>query len=382
MTFEPNELQQAVQETARRFARERIAPVAAENDRNARFPRELVHGLGELGLLAVNVPEAYGGSGAGAVAYVLALMELAAADCATAVIAAVTNMVGETIARFGTEAQRRRFLPPLASGEWAAGAFGLSEPQAGSDAAAMRTRAVRRGDVWVLDGEKQWITSGDVAGVIVVWAKTDPEAGTRGVTAFLVERDAPGLVVGRHEEKMGIRASSTVSLAFDGCEVPEAQRLGPVGEGFRIALAALDGGRVGIAAQATGTIRAALDASRRYAKERKAFGRPIAEHQAVAFMLADMATDHEASRLMTLRAAALKEAGAPFAREAAMAKLLASEAAQRAVSRAVQIHGGYGYTSDFPVEKLFRDARVQTLYEGTSEIQRLVVAREVLRDLG
>ncbi|ABS26340.1 acyl-CoA dehydrogenase family protein [Anaeromyxobacter sp. Fw109-5] len=382
MTFEPNELQQAVQETARRFARERIAPVAAENDRSARFPRELVHGLGELGLLAVNVPEAYGGSGAGAVAYALALMELAAADCATAVIAAVTNMVGETIARFGTEAQRRRFLPPLASGEWAAGAFGLSEPQAGSDAASMRTRAVRRGDVWVLDGEKQWITSGDVAGVIVVWAKTDPEAGTRGVTAFLVERDAPGLVVGRHEEKMGIRASSTVSLALDGCEVPEAQRLGPEGEGFRIALAALDGGRVGIAAQATGTIRAALDASRRYAKERHAFGRPIAEHQAVAFMLADMATDHEASRLMTLRAAALKEAGAPFAREAAMAKLLASEAAQRAVSRAVQIHGGYGYTSDYSVEKLFRDARVQTLYEGTSEIQRLVVAREVLRDLG
>jgi alkylation response protein AidB-like acyl-CoA dehydrogenase len=382
MTFEPSELQQAVQDTARRFARERIAPVAAENDRSARFPRELVHGLGELGLLAVNVPEAYGGSGAGAVAYALALMELAAADCATAVIAAVTNMVGETIARFGTEAQRRRFLPPLASGEWAAGAFGLSEPQAGSDAAAMRTRAVRRGDVWVLDGEKQWITSGDVAGVIIVWAKTDPEAGTREVTAFLVERGAPGLVVGRHEEKMGIRASSTVSLAFDGCEVPEAQRLGPVGEGFRIALAALEGGRVGIAAQATGTIRAALDASRRYAKERHAFGRPIAEHQAVAFMLADMATDHEASRLMTLRAAALKESGAPFAREAAMAKLLAGEAAQRAVSRAVQIHGGYGYTSDFPVEKLFRDARVQTLFEGTSEIQRIVVAREVLRDLG
>jgi alkylation response protein AidB-like acyl-CoA dehydrogenase len=216
--------------------------------------------------------------------------------------------------------------------------------------------------------------------VIVVWAKTDPDAGVRGVTAFLVERGTPGLAVGRHEDKMGIRASSTVSLALDGCEIPDAQRLGEVGEGFRLALAALDGGRVGIAAQATGTIRAALDASRRYAQERRTFGKPIAEHQAIAFMLADMATDHEAARLMTLRAAALKEAGAPFTREAAMAKLLASEAAQRAVSRAVQIHGGYGYTSEFPVEKLFRDARVQTIYEGTSEIQRLVIARELLLD--
>jgi alkylation response protein AidB-like acyl-CoA dehydrogenase len=380
MTFEPSELQRAVQETARRFAREEIAPVAAENDRAGRFPLDLVRGLGELGLLAVNVPEAYGGSGAGAVAYVLAIMELAAADCATAVTVAVTNMVGETIARFGSDAQRRRYLPPLASGDFPAGAFGLSEPQAGSDAAAMRTRAVRRGDRWILDGEKQWITSGDVAGVIIVWAKTDPDAGTHGVTAFLVERGTPGLAVGRHEEKMGIRASSTVSLAFDGCEISDAQRLGEVGEGFRIALAALEGGRIGIAAQATGTIRAALDACRRYAKDRRAFGRPIAEHQAIAFMIADMATDHEAARLMALRAAALKEAGAPFTREAAMAKLLASEAAQRAVSRAVQIHGGYGYTSEFPVEKLFRDARVQTIYEGTSEIQRLVIARELLRD--
>ena len=380
MTFEPSELQRAVQETARRFAREEIAPVAAENDRAGRFPLELVRGLGELGLLAVNVPEAYGGSGAGAVAYALAIMELSAADCATAVTVAVTNMVGETIARFGTEEQRRRYLPPLASGDFPAGAFGLSEPQAGSDAAAMRTRAVRRGDRWVLDGEKQWITSGDVAGVIIVWAKTDPDAGARGVTAFLVEAGTPGLAVGRHEEKMGIRASSTVSLAFDGCEIPDALRLGDVGEGFRIALAALAGGRIGIAAQATGTIRAALDASRRYAKERHTFGRPIAEHQAIAFMLADMATDHEAARLMALRAAALKEAGAPFTREAAMAKLLASEAAQRAVSRAVQIHGGYGYTAEFPVEKLFRDARAQTIYEGTSEIQRLVIARELLRD--
>jgi alkylation response protein AidB-like acyl-CoA dehydrogenase len=380
MDFAPNELQRAVQETARRFARERIAPAAATNDRLGRFPEELIRGLGELGLLAVNVPEAWGGSGAGAVAYALALMEVAAADCAVAVTMAVTNMVGETIARFGTEAQKARHLPRLASGEWRAGAFGLSEPQAGSDAGALRTRAARRGDRWVLDGEKAWITSGDVAGVIVVWARTDPDAGPRGITAFLVEGGTPGLVVGRHESKMGIRASTTVSLAFESCEVSDSARLGEVGEGLRIALAALDGGRIGIGAQATGTIRAALEASVRYAKERRSFGRPIAEHQAIAFMLADLATDHDVARLMTLRAAAAKEAGRPFTREASMAKLLASEAAQRAVQRAVQIHGGYGYTDAFPVEKLFRDARVQTIYEGTSEIQRLVIARELLKD--
>ncbi|HVI94938.1 MAG TPA: acyl-CoA dehydrogenase family protein [Anaeromyxobacter sp.] len=378
MQLSPNELQRAVRDTARRFARDRIAPVAAENDRLRRFPADLVRGLGELGLLAVNVPEAYGGSGAGAVAYALALMEVAAADCATSVTMAVTNMVGETIARFGTEAQRRRHLPRLASGEYLAGAFGLSEPQAGSDAGALRTRAVRQGDRWVLEGEKQWITSGDFAGVIVVWARTDAQPETRGVTAFLVEQGTPGLRVGRHEEKMGIRASTTVSLALEGCEVPDAARLGDVGDGFRIALAALDGGRIGIAAQATGTIRAALEASVRYAKDRTAFGRPIAEHQAIAFMLADLRTEHDAAELLTLRAAAAKEAGRPFTREASMAKLYASEAAQRAVTRGVQIHGGYGYTDAFPAERLFRDARVQTIYEGTSEIQRLVIARELL----
>jgi alkylation response protein AidB-like acyl-CoA dehydrogenase len=379
MPFELTDTQRAVQETARAFARDQVAPAAAENDRLGRFPADLVRGLGELGLLAVNVPEAHGGSEAGAVAYALALMEIAAADCATAVTMAVTNMVGEIIARFGTEAQRARHLPRLASGEHLAGAFALSEPQAGSDAAAMRTRAVRRGEGWVLDGEKQWITSGDVAGVLVVWAKTDPAAGSKGVTAFLVEGGTPGLVIGRHEKKMGIRASSTVALAFDGCEVPDSARLGELGAGYRIALAALDGGRIGIAAQATGTIRAALEASVRYAKERQTFGVPIAEHQAIRFMLADLATEHDAARLLALRAAALKEAGLPFTREASMAKLFASEAAQRAVSHAVQIHGGYGYTDAFPVERYFRDARVQTIYEGTSEIQRLVIARELLK---
>jgi alkylation response protein AidB-like acyl-CoA dehydrogenase len=382
MDFEPSEAQRAVVETARAFARQRIAPAAAENDRLARFPTELVKGLGELGLLAVNVPAEYGGSEAGPVSAALALAEIAAADCAVAVTMGVTNMVAETIWRFGTEAQRRRHLPRLASGEAVAGAFALSEAQAGSDAAAMTTRATRRGDRWVIDGAKQWITSGDVAGVMVVWAKTDPAAASKGVTAFVVEGGTPGLSVGRHEEKMGIRASSTVSLAFDGCEVPDEARLGDVGEGFRIALTALDGGRIGIGAQATGTIRAALEASVRYAKDRWSFGVPIAEHQAIRFMLADMAVEHDTARLLTLRAAALKEAGLPFGREASMAKLWGSEAAQRAVTRAVQIHGGYGYTDAFPVERYFRDARVQTIYEGTSEIQRLVIARELLSDRG
>ncbi len=379
MDFEPNEAQAAVAATARSFAGRRVAPAAAENDRRARFPADLVRELGEMGLLCATVPADYGGSEAGAVAYALAVMEIAAADCSLAVTMSVTNMVADLITRFGTEAQKRRCLPRLASAEWLAGAFALSEPQSGSDAAGLATRAARRGDRWVLDGQKQWITSGAEAGVFVVWARTEPAAGARGITAFLVEAGTPGLSVGRHEEKMGLRASSTVPLVLEECAVPDSAVLGHPGEGFGIALAALDGGRVGIASQATGTIRAALQASVRYAKERTTFGRPIGEHQAVAFMLADMRTALDASRLLALRAAFLKERGRPFTREAAMAKLFASEAAQRAVDRAVQIHGGYGYTDAFPVERLFRDARVQTIYEGTSEIQRLVIARDLLR---
>ena len=384
MDFELSETQAAVVAAARAFATEKVAPAAAENDRKGRFPEDLVRELGALGLLAVNVPSAYGGSEAGAVAYALAVMELAAADGSVSVTMAVTNMVAETVARFGTEAQKQRCLPRLASAEWLAGAFGLSEPQAGSDVSALSTRAERRGDRWVLNGAKQWITSGDRAGVVVVWARTDPAAGTRGLTAFLVEGGTPGLVVGRHEEKMGLRASSTVALAFEDCEVPEAAVLGQVGGGFRVALTALDGGRIGIAAQATGTIRAALDASVRYAKERHAFGKAIADFQAVSFALADMRTAHDASWLLTLRAAARKEAGKPFTREASMAKLFAAEAAQKAASQGVQIHGGYGYIDEFPVERYFRDARVQTIYEGTSEVQRLVIVRELLAadDLG
>jgi alkylation response protein AidB-like acyl-CoA dehydrogenase len=376
--FEGTETQQAVVATARKFATERAAPAAAEADRKARFPDELIRELGALGLLAVNVPSAHGGSEAGAVASALAVMEIARVDCSLAVTMAVTNMVGETIARFGTDSQKRRCLPRLASAEWIAGSYALSEPQAGSDPNSMTTRADRRGGGWVLNGTKQWITSGDRAGVVIVWARSDVGAGKKGITAFLVEGGTPGMHVGRHEEKMGIRSSSTVSLTFEDCEIPAEAVLGQEGHGLRLAFTALDGGRIGIASQATGTIRAALDAASRYARDRKAFGKPIAGFQAISFALADMATAHDAARLMALRAAMLKEAGEPFGREAAMAKLFASEAAQVAVSTAVQIHGGYGYIDEFPVERFFRDARVQTIYEGTSEVQRLVIARNIL----
>jgi len=379
MDFAPDETEAAVQATARAFARERLRPTARARDRAGRFPAEEIRALGQLGLLAVSVPEELGGSGAGAVAYALAVMELGAADCSVAVTVSVTNMVSEIIATWGDEAQRRRCCPRLASGEWPAGAFALSEPQAGSDPAGMRTRAERRGDGWVLSGEKQWITSGDVAGVLVVWARTEPGAGPKGISAFLVEQGTPGLTVGRHESKMGQRASPTVSLVLDECAVPGSALLGRPGDGLKVALEALDGGRIGIAAQAAGVMAAALEASARYAREREAFGKPIGEHQAIRFMLADMQTELDAARLLVLRAAALKEAARPFTREASMAKLFASEAAQRATLRAVQVHGGYGYTDEFPVERLLRDARVQTIYEGTSEIQRLVIAREVLR---
>ncbi len=378
MDFRGTEVEEAVAATARTFAAERAAPAAAEADRAARFPEELVRELGALGLLSVNGPAEFGGSEAGAVAYARAVMEIARADCSLAVTMAVTNMVGETIARFGTAEQKARCIPRLASGEWLAGSFGLSEPQAGSDPNSMTTRAERRGDRFVLNGSKQWITSGDRAGVIIVWARTDVGAGNKGITAFLVEGGTPGLVVGRHEEKMGLRSSSTVGLTFEDCEIPAGAVLGQEGHGLRVALAALDGGRIGIAAQATGTIQAALEASARYAQDRTAFGKPIASFQAVSFALADMRTAHDASRLLTLRAAWLKQERRPFGREAAMAKLFASEAAQVAVSKAVQIHGGYGYIDEFPVERLFRDARVQTIYEGTSEIQRLVIARSIL----
>jgi alkylation response protein AidB-like acyl-CoA dehydrogenase len=354
--------------------------VAAQLDREGRFPAEQLRELADLGMMGVNVPEEYGGAAAGAFAYALAMIEIAQGCASTAVTMAVTNMVAETIVRFGSPEQRRRYVPELTSGRFAAGSFGLSEPSGGSDAAALRTSARRDGAGWILNGEKQWITSGDRAGVIIVWARTQPGKGSGGISAFLVEGGQPGLRVGKHEDKMGLRASTTVSLAFEDMRLRGDQLLGEEGHGFPIAMAALDGGRIGIAAQAVGIATAALRASVRYAKERRAFGQPIGEFQAIRFMLADCDTRIEAARLLALHAARLKERGRPFSREGSMAKLFATEAANEVCDVAVQVHGGYGYIDEFPVERYYRDVRASTLYEGTSEVQRLVISREVLKD--
>ena len=377
--FDLTEAQALVRNTARDYAQKTLAPIAAQLDREARFPREQLAELAELGLMGVNVPEQYGGAAAGAVAYALAMMEIAQGCASTAVTLAVTNLVAETIVRFGTEEQKKRYVPEITSGRFVAASFGLSEPHAGSDAGALRTTARRDGAEYVINGNKQWITSGDRAGVIIVWARTG-EPGTRGISAFLVEGGSKGLHVGRHEDKMGLRASSTVSLAFEDLRVPESAMLGPLGRGFPIALTALDSGRVGIACQAIGIGTAARDAATRYAKDRRAFGQPIADNQAIRFMLADAATELDAARLLALRAAAQKEAGKPFTREGSMAKVFATEKANKACDVAVQIHGGYGYIDEFPVERHYRDARITTIYEGSSEIQRIVIARHLLAD--
>ena len=381
MEFGLSETQKMVQQAARDFASRTIAPAAAAIDREERFPREILRGLAELGLMAVNVPEELGGAGAGAVAYALAMQEVARACASTAVTMAVTNMVGEVIAAFGSEAQRTTHCPKLASGEYAAGAFALSEPEAGSDPGSMRTTARKEGDHWVLDGEKQWITSGAHAGVMVVWARTgDREKlpGTRGISCFLVEGGTPGLKVGKAEDKMGLRGSNTVSLTFEGCRVAESALLGELNGGFKIAMMALDGGRIGISSQAIGIARAALEESVQYARDRRQFDRPIADFQATQWKLADMQVELDAANLLAMRAAWLKEQRRPFSREASMAKVFATEAANRICNKAVQIHGGYGYTREFAAERHLRDVRVTTIYEGTSEVQRIVIARSVL----
>ena len=376
-----DETQAFVQKTARDYATRVIMPEAAAIDREERFPRAILRGLADLGLMAVGVPEALGGAGAGTVAYALAMQEVARACASTAVTMAVTNMVGEVIAAFGSEAQRNAYNPKLASGEYAAGSFALSEPGAGSDAGAMSTTATRDGDSWVIDGQKQWITSGAHAGVMVVWARTgDRETfpGTRGISCFLVEGGSKGLSIGKAEDKLGIRGSNTVSLTFDGCRVPAAALLGELNSGFRIAMMALDGGRIGISSQAIGIARAALEESMKYARDRHAFGKPISEFQATQWKLADMVTELDASYLLTMRAAWLKEKGRPFSREASMAKVFSTESANRICNKAVQIHGGYGYTREFAAERHLRDVRVTTIYEGTSEVQRIVIARATL----
>jgi hypothetical protein len=375
VNLELTETQTLIRDTARKFARERVAPQARRFDKEELFSVELFKELASLGLMGVNIPGQYGGAEAGVVSYALAMMEMAAACASTSVAMAVTNMCAELIHKFGTEAQREKYVTRLTSGEAVVGAFALSEPHAGSDPRAMRTTAVRRGDTYVLNGSKQWITSGAYAGVMVVWARTSE----KGISAFIVEGGTRGLHVGKHEDKMGLRGSNTVGLTFEDLEIPAENLLGKEGDGFKLAMIALDGGRVGIASQACGVARAALEASIRYAKDRKAFGQPISEFQGLRFMLANMAVEIQSAELLTFRAATLKEEGRPFTREASMAKLFASEMSNRVVDKAVQIHGGYGYIDEFPVERYFRDARVQTIYEGTSEVQRMVIARETFK---
>ncbi|AHF88336.1 acyl-CoA dehydrogenase (plasmid) [Rhizobium leguminosarum bv. trifolii WSM1689] len=372
-----SDLQQQISDLARDFARDRLAPGAAKRDREHLFPREELKEMGELGLLGMLVPEAYGGSDTGVVAYAAALEEIAAGDGPCSTIMSVHSSVGcVPILKFGTEEQRQRFLPKLASGEWIGG-FALTEPQAGSDASNLKTRARRNSDHYVIDGSKQFITSGKNGHVIIVFAVTDPDAGKKGITAFIVPTDTPGYEVIRVEEKLGLHASDTCQIAFNNMRIPAELRLGAEGEGYRIALANLEGGRIGIAAQAVGMARAAFEAARDYAKERTAFGKPIVEHQAVAFRLADIAVQIEAARQLVFHAASLREAGLPCLSEASMAKLFASEMAERVCSDAIQIHGGYGYMADYPVERIYRDVRICQIYEGTSDVQRMVIARNL-----
>ncbi len=381
MDLELNDTQALVRQTARTFAQERVLPGARERDRQGLFPTDLLREMAGLGLMGVNVPALYGGAEAGAVSYALAMMEMASACASTAVAMAVTNMCAELICAFGSDEQKRKHVSRLVSGDAVAGAFALSEPQCGSDAAGLITTAVRSGQGWVLNGAKQWITSGAYAGVMVVWARTGGP-GSRGLSAFIVEGGTRGMQVGPPEDKLGLRASNTVPLLFEDCALPGSALLGGEGEGFKLAMVALDGGRIGIASQACGVSRAALEASVRYVRERRAFGKPLSDFQAVRFALANIRTELSAAESLTLRAAWLKEQQRPFTQEASMAKLFASEMANRAADKAVQLHGGYGYIDEFPVERYLRDARVQTIYEGTSEIQRVVIAREVLRAAG
>lgn len=371
------EQQTQIRDMARDFSRERLAPGAAERDAQSRFPREELKEMGELGFLGMLVPEAYGGSETGAVAYAVALEEIAAGDGPCSTIMSVHSSVGcVPILKYGTEEQKQRFLPKLASGEWIGG-FALTEPQAGSDASNLKTRARRDGDHYVIDGAKQFITSGKNGNLIIVFAVTDPDAGKKGISAFLVPTETPGYQVVRVEEKLGLHSSDTCQIAFNAMRIPAEDRLGGEGEGYRIALSNLEGGRIGIASQSVGMARAAFEAARDYARERTAFGLPIIDHQAVAFRLADMATRIEVARQMVLHAAALKEEGLPCLTEASMAKLFASEMAEKVCSDAIQIHGGYGYMADYPVERIYRDVRICQIYEGTSDVQRIVIARNL-----
>lgn len=374
MNFELSEDQRLVQKMARDFATSEVLPKAPAIDKDHRHPAELVQRMAELGLLGIAIPDSHGGSGFDHVAYVLAMEEVSRACASTGVIMSVNNsLVCDPIYRFGTPAQHEEFLAPLASGK-KLGCFALSEPEAGSDAAAQRTVAVKDGDGWVINGVKNWITNGPVANTCVLFTMSDKAAGHKGITAFILPMDTKGVRCGPPDDKLGIRGSKSCQIFLDDVRLPDSHRLGEVGGGFRVAMSTLDGGRIGIAAQALGIARATLEDSLAYAKDRKAFGKPIAQHQAIQWKLADMATELDAARLLTLRAAWLKDHKQPYSKEAAMAKLYASDVANKAAREGIQIFGGNGYVTEFPVERHFRDAKITEIYEGTSEIQRLVIA--------
>ncbi|HDM75475.1 MAG TPA: acyl-CoA dehydrogenase [Deltaproteobacteria bacterium] len=382
MNFELTEEQKIIQETAARFAKQELEPVAAELDqtKNRDILKKNLKKLAELGFMGLNIDAKYGGSEAGTVAFSLAMTELGRACASTTVTTSVTNMVAEVIQSMGTEEQKQKYLPKLCSGEYAAGAFALTETCAGSDPASMRTTAVEDGDYWILNGQKIFITSGEYAGVFVTWAVTDKSAPKgKGISAFLVEPSFPGFSVGKDEHKMGQNGSSTNEIIFEDCKVPKENLLGSLNDGYRIAVSELAGGRIGIGSMALGIGLAAMDFATNYAKERVQFDKPITSFQAIQWMIADHYTELEAARLLLLRAAFLKDQGKYYAPQASMAKLYATEAANRACYSALQMLGGYGYTKDFPIERYARDVRVTSIYEGTSEIQRLIIARNLLR---
>ncbi len=380
MYFQLTDEQIMIQTMVRDFAREVLLPTAMERDRTKEFPAENLRKMAELGLMGMMVPPEYNGAGVDTVSYVLALQEVAYACASTAVVMSVQNsIVCDTIYRFGSENQKQAFLKPLAAGE-VIGAFAMTEPQAGSDPMAQSTWARADGDHYIINGTKRFITSGKNAGVTIITVKTDKTKRHKGISAFIMEKGTPGFSVGRTEEKMGLRASDTTDLIFEDCRMPAENLLAKEGDGFMIAMTALDSGRIGIAAQSVGVAQAALDAAVSYAREREQFGQPISKFQGLRWMLADMATEVEAARQLTFSAAAKKDRGEKYTMEASMAKLFASEMVNRVAAKALQIHGGYGYTKEYPVERFYRDARVFTIYEGTSEIQRVVIANHLLED--
>lgn len=379
MKLELNDQQKMIQKMVKEFAEKEIAPIAAELDKKEEYPTKILEKMAKLGLLGTIIPTEYGGAGLDTISYAIVVEEISRKCASTGVITSVHNsLVAWPIMKYGTEEQKKKYLPILAKGE-KIGAFAATEPNAGSDLGAMQTSAVLKGNKYIINGDKTFITSGSEAGIIILFAVTDKSAGPKGISAFIAESDMKGYKVGSIYEKLGINASKTSELIFEDMEVPKENLLSKEGEGFKIALSTLDGGRIGIAAQAVGIAQAALDESIEYSKQRQQFGRPLAKFQAIQWMIADMATRIEASRYLVYNAAYVKDNGGHFSKEAAMAKLFASETAMEAVIKAVQIHGGYGYTKEYTVERLFRDAKITEIYEGTSEVQRMVIASSLLR---